>query len=678
MKRLLPSYPLLIKDPNFSLWSPCDRLNDGDVESWYGEHKQLYGFVRLGGETFVFLGDKSRFLPLGIREAVQTDLKVSAFTTDYTFALGDATLSLSFVSPLLPSDLDMLGLPVCYIDYEIQGAKGDVELSLFLGANNCYNENDAATVDRRTLGGVMPLSGFEASFFGLARQLPLSNNNDIIGADWGYWYLGGEEGALLDERELFAYLTGGARSFVAREAYRYIAVFAKSTSGTVLVGCDDRACIDYFGDVRRGYMLQRYTMAQCLEMAYTTHGETLAKLSAFDEKLRRDTKDAPASYLPILYASLRQSIGGHKLVKDQDGNVLFLSKENGSNGCIATVDVSYPSIPLYLYTNVELVKGMMRPILKFARMPIWKYDFAPHDAGTYPACCGQVYGLVRSSENKNHGRLSRGTIWTAGQKNAPTTHFPIYTLPATMDVYRYEEQMPVEECANMLVMFLAVSECEGNVDFFRDNLDLASKWVNYLESYGLYPEEQLCTDDFAGHLKNNINLAIKATVGIGAYARMIGKTGDTASETKYRAIAERFSKTITDFANKYSHLPITWDADDTTFSLKYNLAFDKIYNLGLFPTQLCEREVDAYIERANTYGTPLDQRELYTKSDWIVWSARLTESREKREALLSPIVRFLEQSPNRIPFSDWYYTDSAKFRYFRARTVQGGTFILLL
>lgn len=113
--------------------------------------------------------------------------------------------------PLLPSDLEMVGTPVCYIDYEISGTEDEVELSLLLGANLCYNNTPAASIDRRTLGGVMPLDGFEASFFGLVRQLPLSNNDDMIGADAGYWYLGGEEGALLDERELFAYLTGNAR-----------------------------------------------------------------------------------------------------------------------------------------------------------------------------------------------------------------------------------------------------------------------------------------------------------------------------------------------------------------------------------------------------------------------------------------------------------------------------------
>ncbi len=677
MKRLLPSYPLFVKDPNFSLWTAHDILNDGDAETWFGEKKQVYGFVRVGDECYVFLGNKNRFLPFGVKAAEQTELTVGAFSTNYKFALGEVTLSLSFVSPTLPSDLEVLGLPVCYLNYEIEGAENkEVEFSLFLGANVCFNNTENA-VNRSTVGGAIPLSDIECAFVGLLRQHPLSNTNDLVGADWGYYYLASDEASLLDEHELFAYLSGGTHAFVAKEANRFIGAFSKKASGTVLVAYDDTIAIDYFGDYRKGYMLEKYTMSECLMTAWEKQDEIFGKLDAFERQLIADAKGQGEDYLHILYASLRQSVAGHKLVSDREGNILFLSKENGSNGCIATVDVSYPSIPLYLYSNVELVKGMMRPILKFARMPIWKYDFAPHDAGTYPACCGQVYGLVKSTDDKYTGNLT-ARIWHDGQRISPTTHFPYYTLPASLDIYRYEMQMPVEECANMLVMFLGVTECEGNTSFFKDNLDLCEKWVEYLVKYGLYPEEQLCTDDFAGHLKNNINLAIKATVGIGAYAKMIGMLGDEGAKCKYRKIAEGFAKEIADFANKHSHLPITWDADDSTFSLKYNLAFDKIYNLGLFTSALREVEVDAYIEKCNRYGTPLDQRELYTKSDWIVWSATLTDDVQKRMALLSPIVRFLEESPDRIPFGDWYYTNTAKFRHFRARTVQGGTFILLL
>ena len=677
MKRILPSYPLFVKDPNFSLWTPFDVLNAGDVETWFGEKKTIYGFVRVGDVCYSVLGDGKRFLPFGVKMATQTSLNVGAFSTDYTFDLDGVKLSLSFVSPLCPNDLDIVGLPVCYLDYKVEGAdECNIEFSLFLGADLCYNKL-ADGIDHSTVGGVMPLRKAESAFFGLVRQHPLSNTNDLIGADWGYWHVAGESAFLLDEHELFAYVSTGAKSFFAKEADRFAVAFSSGASGTLLVGYDDTVAIDYFGDYRKGYLLQTHTMAECIDLAFEKKDEIYSELSAFEEKLLKDTKDLPASYLPILYASLRQSVSGHKLVRDSEGNVLFLSKENGSNGCIATVDVSYPSIPLYLYSNVELVKGMMRPILKFARMPIWKYDFAPHDAGTYPACCGQVYGLVNGGESKYTANM-KTAIWHDGKHGIATTHIPYYALPATMDIYRFDSQMPVEECANLLVMFLGVTECEGNASYFEENLDLCEKWVQYLVKFGLYPEEQLCTDDFAGHLKNNINLAIKATVGIGAYAKMVGMLGDAEGEKKYRAIAEKFASEIEKFANNYSHLPLTWDSDDSTFSLKYNLAFDKIYRLNLFSKELMEREIDTYIEKCNAYGTPLDTRAIYTKSDWIVWASVLTDDNEKREKLLSPIVRFLEESPLRVPFSDWYDTDSGIYHHFRARTVQGGTFILLL
>ena len=146
-------------------------------------------------------------------------------------------------------------------------------------------------------------------------------------------------------------------------------------------------------------------ITDALRFVYKESADIDRKLSVFDEDLRKKAKEYEADYLNVLYASLRQSIAAHKLVKDRNGEVLFLSKECGSNGCIATVDVSYPSVPLYLLYNPELVKGMMRPILKFARMPIWKYDFAPHDCGVYPFCTGQVYAL-KVNGGKYHGNYA--------------------------------------------------------------------------------------------------------------------------------------------------------------------------------------------------------------------------------------------------------------------------------
>ncbi len=665
MNRKLPAYPIFVKDPNFSLWAVNDTLNAENLHSWYGEEKPIYGFLKADGETYCFLGKTDSFSSCGVKKAEQTDVTVSAFSTDYTFKAGNATLKVRFVSPLPPNDLELMSMPVCYMEYEVTGVE-NAEISLFLNRRNAYN---ARNEQKEVRGGIMPFHGFEAAFIGLKRQLPLSNNDDLIGADWGYFYTAGESAYFLDEKDLAAYLVGGLKNFTYQSAERYVGAINAAKKGVIAVAYDEGVSIDYFGTYKKGWYLEDHTIVDALYTTFTSYEKINAQLTEFDEALKEKAAKFGEKYYNILVASLRQSVAGHKLIKGKNGEALFLSKENGSNGCIATVDVSYPSMPLYLIYNPELVKGMMRPILEFARMPVWTYDFAPHDAGTYPACCGQVYGLAWN-KNRYQGNYCKDGY--------PQTHFPIYLLPAEFDAFCYEMQMPVEECANLLVMFYACFKQDNDIAFFKDNKDLCDKWVEYLVKYGLKPENQLCTDDFAGHLANNINLAIKAVVGIGSYASLMQAMGEDAKYQEYRKIAEEYAAKIVAFGKKFKHIPITWDSDDTTFSLKYNFAFDKLLGMNLFPQDVFEREIDCYIEKMNEYGTPLDSRKGYTKSDWQMWTATLTDDNEKRKLFVEKLNAFLETSPARIPFGDWFETEGGKFWHFRARTVQGGCFILLM
>ena len=670
MERILPVYPLFVKDPNFSIWSATENLNEKNVETWYGETKPIYGFLKTKGERYCFMGDWTKFAPFGVKKATQTKLNVTLFSTDYEFVCEKTVLKLRFVSPLPLNDLELLSMPVCYMQYEVVGDP-NAEISLFVNRNIAYNDIPE-TLDKRVRGGVLALNGFESAFVGLVRQMPLSLVGDQIGADWGYFYLAGEQAWLLDEQELFAFVANGYKSFTADGEEKYIGAINTSTAGALLIGYDDRISIDYFGDYRKGYYLENHTIIDALTDMWYHRDGIEKKLSELEEDLRERTELYGNSYRNVLYASYRQSIAGHKLVRDTKGQVLWLSKECGSNGCIGTVDVSYPSIPLYLLYNPELVKGMMRPILEFARMPVWSYDFAPHDVGTYPVCGGQVYA-VWQMENKYHAKYGEGGFWSKIK-----THFPFYTLPESFKPYEFKMQMPVEECANMLIMFLAVYQKDKDLSFFLSNKDLCAKWVKYLVKYGLKPGNQLCTDDFAGHLENNVNLAIKATVGIASYAQLLFECDEIEKGQEYRKIAENFAKEISDFADGKTHLPLTWDAGEETFSLKYNFAFDKVLGLNLFNQELFEKEAEYYLSKAERYGVPLDNRKMYTKSDWLLWVARLTGDVQKRKALIGMIDDYLKTSPDRIPFGDWYETQDGSYHEFKARTVQGGCFILLI
>ena len=672
MNRKLPAYPLFVKDPNFSLWSACDELNSGNPQSWFGEEKPVYGFLKIKDETYCFLGNASEFACYGVKAATQTSLEVTAFSTDYAFAVGDATLRLRFVSPLPPDDLDLLSMPVCYMEYEVTGAS-EVELSVFVNRRVCYNSPNGEKLGVR--GGAIRFEKFESAFFGLKRQFPLSNNSDCMGADWGYYYLSGQRAYFLDERDLVSYLVGNNKNFSYRGEDHYIGSVDDGNKGVVMLAYDETVAIDYFGAWKKGWYLENHTVIDALNDAYCNREQINAQLGAFDERLKEKAKKYGENYYLVLVASLRQSVAAHKLIRGKDGKALFLSKECNSGGCIATVDVSYPSMPLYLLYNPELVKGMLRPIFEFARMPVWEYDFAPHDAGVYPACCGQAYGVYGDGGVTESERRYYGNFFEYG---VPKTHFPYYLLPAGFNLYVYARQMPVEECADMLVMLYACYKADGDLQFYQNNADLAEKWVRYLVQFGLKPEEQLCTDDFAGRMKNNVNLAVKATVGIGSYAMLCKASGDACAYEKYISIAKNFAAELTKFGKSFPRMPISWDADETTFSLKYNFAFDKLLDLHLFPQELFETETDAYLAEMNEYGTPLDNRAGFTKSDWLLWVAALTDDESKRERFVNAVANFLIKSPDRVPFADWYETKDGKYHYFRARTVQGGCFILLM
>ncbi len=669
MKQLLPAYPLFLKDPYFSFWCDGEILAQNDPVTWWGERKPMLGIARVNGRTYGFFGGVRRFLDCGLVPAKQIDLSVDAFSTRYAFDLDGVKLLVSFVSPLLPTDLSLLSMPTCYMEYEVIGAE-NAEITLLVGQEICHN----ASADRNptVFAGVTDISGGQSAFVGLSKQQLLCNAGDLVGADWGYWYLAADRGFVLDKHSIGEYIASGAISAAVPSATSsYIGATKQGCTGAIVLGFDNGLAVQYFGEFLKGYYLEDHTIVEALEYTMAKNAEISSRLRAFDEDLRQKAVPLGEDYYLILVASLRQSIAGHSLARDKAGNLLFFSKECNSNGCIGTVDVSYPSMPLYLLYNPELVKGMMRPILRFAACRVWKYDFAPHDVGTFPLANGQVYGLARDA-----GTL-RGNSFDIWQNKDRGTRPPFYLFSESYDAYCLEWQMPVEECANMLIMCAAACKADGDYGIFIENRALFDSWVQYLVKYGRRPDTQLCTDDFAGHLKDNVNLSVKAAVGIACYAMLLDAIGGEGGED-YRSLAREYAADIMNFGKKFSHIPLTFDSDGATFSLKYNMAFDKILGLGLFTDACREREVDTYIEKANRYGTPLDSRADYTKSDWIVWSAALTDFEEKKKALLAPLARYLRESTSRVPFSDWYFTTDGKWRSFRARTVQGGCFILLL
>ncbi|RYG80765.1 DUF4965 domain-containing protein, partial [bacterium] len=334
----------------------------------------------------------------------------------------------------------------------------------------------------------------------------------------------------------------------------------------------------------------------------------------------------------------RQSLAAQKLVADPNGKPLSFGKENNSNGCIATVDVFYPAAPLMLLLSPSLMRATLEPILAYSSSERWKWPFAPHDLGTYPKANGQVYGGGERTE---------------------------------------ENQMPVEETGNMIILLAALAKVEGNAEFSRPYLPVLRRWAAYLADKGFDPESQLSTDDFAGHLAHNVNLSVKAIEALGAYAQIMDRLGEKAESEKYRATAQEFATRWLKEAADGDHTRLAFDKPGT-WAQKYNLVWDRPLGLNLFPADVATKEVAYYRGQAHPYGIQLDNRADYTKLDWTIWSATLTGKRDDFDAMLAPTIAYLDSTPDRIPMNDWHDTSRPKPVGFKARSVVGGIFVKML
>lgn len=653
-KRILPAYPLFVKDPYFSVWTRSEELNESDTAFWTGKIAPMYGFLEVGEEKYCFLGNTE-----GVQKAVQTDLKVTAFSTKYIFEAGRVKLEAEFISPLLPDDLELMACPCCYFRYKVI-APADVKtcIRLFISEEICYNNKGDIWSD------VVSHNGMSSAFFGLKRQLPMSLAKDVTVADWGYYYITSENSFIISQSAFENYLYGEGLKTAEEMKHEqvYIGALLESKGeyeGKFIVSYDDTVSAFYFGEWLKGYYFRNgKTIFDAIEQSASQYEDVVSRLNAFDEKLRQMSDRYGEAYYEILCAALRQTVAAHKLVCDKAGEILFLSKECDSNGCIATLDVTYPSVPLFFLFNPTLVKGMIIPILRFADCDVWEYPFAPHDAGIYPYCLGQVYGIRNS---------------VGEYTETKTRYLNIFALPKGADIYDYKKQMPVEECGNALIIMAALYD-EGECDFVKKHIHTLNNWADYILQKGVVPENQLSTDDFSGHLNKNVNLAIKSAVGLAAFGRLLSKLGSDGE--KYISKAKEYASEILAL-QKSGILPLTFDGQFSEYSLKYNLFFDTVLGLGLFPQNMKEREVEYYLKVADKYGVRLDKRDFVSKTDWMIWASALTDDINKTEKFIEMVNRFLKDTKMRDPFPDRYNAFTADGIRFRNRTVQGGIFALL-
>ena len=649
-----PATPLVACDPYFSIWSRADRLTDVDTTHWTGKPHRLTSLVRVDDKTYRVMGAH----PAEVPALKQTDVQVLPTRTIYTFADAGIALTLTFLTAALPEDIELLARPVTYLTWDVRATDGQSHrVALYFDASAELTVN---TPDQPVVWSAEPVGDGTALKIGSRDQPVLAKKGDDLRIDWGYLYVTapqardgfGQVAPRTALRDAFIRRPGAtplevsppaaapARDWVAAWVLDCGAVADRPVSRWLMLAYDDLYSIQYMKHNLRPYWRHNgWEAADLLRAAARDYESLRQRAAAFDAELMADLRRVGGEqYAQLAALAYRQCFAAGKFVADARGQPIQFCKENHSNGCIGTSDVFYPMAPQFLLFGPSLAKSFLVPFMNYAASDRWKFPFAPHDLGQYPHANGQRYGGGERSERN---------------------------------------QMPVEESGNLLILMAAVARMEGHADFAGRYWPQLTRWAEYLKARGFDPENQLCTDDFAGHLAHNVNLSAKAICGLAAYAKLCERRGEKARAKEYRSLAREFARKWAREADDGDHFRLAFDKPGT-WSQKYNLVWDRILGLGLWPEAVRAREMAWYRKVQNRYGLPLDNRSKYTKLDWVLWSATLTQDPADFAALVAPVYRFLSETPDRVPMTDWYFTDTARRRGFTARPVVGGVFLQML
>lgn len=665
------SYPLSVRSPYVSTWlaggNNGGNLNGAWPAFWQGQINGWAGYVRVDGVVYNFLGAPN---VAGASKAVQKSAEFTATRSRFVLTAGPVDVTAIFLSPVEPTDLLRQSYPFSYLTVYVNSNDGNahnVQVYTDISAEWVSGDRSLTAVWNTTASSTVV-----SHQISLQSQSLFTENRDQIQYGSAYYgitfhsgvtYATGQDtvvrakfiqtGQLDNSRDTnFRAINNNWPVFALAKDWGSV-VESGSNPAVFVVGHARDPVIKYVlangqFENRRPYWASKFSSAQAvLEQMLTSaeYDHSTAAADAFDNKINSDANAISADYAHIVAISARQVFGGIEITLPPSldtSDVKVFLKEISSDGNVNTVDVIFPAWPALLYTNPELGRYLLEPLFKFMQTGQYPHQFSCHDLGaSYPNAIAHLGGD--------------------------------------------DENMPVEESGNMIIMALSYAQKTGKTDQLSANYNLLTQWSQFLINDSLIPANQISTDDFAGPLANQTNLAIKGTIAIQAMSTIATLLGKTADATKYAQIAASYAPQIVNFAKSSTgaHLTLSYGASDT-WGLTYNLYAQKLLKLSVFPDSLFQSQTAWYSSHFNQYGIILDTRHTYTKSDWETWTAAIVTDTGVRDNIIRHLVAWQTDGIPNQPFSDFYDTTNGDAvrngvgdEAFRNRPVVGGHFALL-
>eukprot|EP01059_Diplonema_ambulator_P010785 TRINITY_DN2081_c0_g1_i1.p1 TRINITY_DN2081_c0_g1~~TRINITY_DN2081_c0_g1_i1.p1 ORF type:complete len:1269 (+),score=327.88 TRINITY_DN2081_c0_g1_i1:1956-5762(+) len=655
-----PSVPLVVQDPYTSFWSPFDFGYDGFPVRWDGYVVGWNGVAKVDGDACRgWLGQTQCS-----QNADQVGIKVTATKTTYQMYIsGKVMLNVTFRTPSAieaTPDYTMMTLPMSYMDFEVasfDGAAHNITIYFDVtGEATVSNRGNKVAWSRQasTNNTYLSIGNVDQTFASAQGSDDINWGHLNIGysnADTGVFTTIGANA--LDVRNAFAEgqpLPGDSSNQRAcSDGWPVLAIthtLAVPATGTVTrrmtIGYDQGdTYMQYFGSSLSAYWQHIHgNYITALDYATANSDDINKRCDAFDAKLTSDLTAAGSAKYAEMGALIYRQVTGAMVTtwNSYTSEAWVFMKEISSDGDVSTVDVIYPAAPMIFYYSPEMFRKLLLPVLVYASNGTAPYgNYVPYNLPWAPHHLG---------------------------------HWPVCDLPPNK-----QEQMPVEETGNLMILINYIVQQQNDTKWLAPFWDVIEMWGKYLPTALPDPGNQMCTDDFEGPSPHNVNLAIKGIVGIAAYSDLLKAKGDSNGAAQAMAIAKQYAQVWvangTDSVTTDGvHTKLQYDLENT-WSQKYNALWDQIFGFGLVPSDLLSSELKFYLTQMNSYGVPLDDRATFTKLDWSMWIAAMAPQ-EQFIAISDAIYQWANDTPDRVPFSDWTETTNAQHKGFQARPVMGG------
>ncbi|KAI9695264.1 MAG: hypothetical protein M1820_008783 [Bogoriella megaspora] len=665
-----PALPLAVKSPYLSTWLAAGSLggNGGYLPGewptfWNNIVTGWTGLIRVDNNTYTWMGAP---LPgvADVQLANQTSYTYTSTKSIFSLDAGPVTLNVTFLSPIYPNDIKRQSIISSYVDVAVESNDGnshDVQLYTDISAEWVSGDR-GATVQWNydtTANGV--------AYHQVFRQSQLAFTEDADQTEYGNWYwatqssdaLSYQSGADNDVRGQFQ--NNGVLTNTQDTNFRAVndnypvfgfASALGSVTGSIstlyTIGLYQQDAVQFLGQNGVESVPTLWTSyfgsdTDALDFFYGDYSTATSTSNDLDNQVASDASAVGGQDLvTITSLAVRQAFGGTEFGGTDDQPLLWM-KEISSNGNCQTVDVIFPLHPIHLYFNPTYIKYLLDPLFINQESGNYPNQYSMHDLGAH---------------------FPNDTGHTDGQ----------------------DEFMPVEESGNMLIMTLAYAQKTGDNDYLNQHYDILKQWTGFLVNDSLIPENQVSTDDFAGALANQTNLALKGIIGIAAMAEIANITGNTDDASNFRSTAEDYINQWYDLGNAAGadppHTTLDYGQNDS-WNLLYNLYGDALLGLGLVKQEIYTQQANWYATQFQEYGVPLDTRHIYTKGDWEMFTASVSGSgsNNTKQMLFQHLAKWINETPTNQPYGDLYNTDDGGYPFtppFAARPVQGGTFAPLI